>query len=248
MDPMSIMQLASVLGEKGEKSKGVMAMLGGGALMGLNALSSRRQQREAQRQLDALGQQAIPQYEVNPAVARLYSMANREIANPQGFMPAERAAYQANMARGLNTQFANARSMAGGSMSRALSGVLSGNQLAGYNQFAGQDAALARGQRNAAYSRLIGAANTMQGLQSQNVGTALSRRLRQEALLGQAIASQRAYRQNMWGGMGRDLFSAGVYKYMTGGQGGNDKVNPLLKRFAKFTPPSEFGDTPELPQ
>jgi len=141
-----------------------LAMMGLGAVSkGVGAVGSYFDQRRAQRQLDALGRQALPQYAVNPAVARIYAGAQREVASPEGFTGAERNAFMQNIASGLNTQAANARAIGGGSMSRAISGVLSGNQLGQYNQFAAQNAALARQNRNAAYSRLMGAANTMQG-------------------------------------------------------------------------------------
>lgn len=197
-----------------------LAMAGVGALSkGVGAISSYAQQRRAQRQLDELGRQAIPTYSVNPAIARIYSGALGEVARPEGYTGAERAAFQQNMARGLNTQAYNARSMGGGSMSRAISGALSGNQLGQYNQFAAQDAALARQNRNAAFSRLMGAANTMQSIGNQNTGVALNRRLRQEELLGQAIASQRAYRTNTLNSLGSDLMTAGTYGLMSGGFG-----------------------------
>lgn len=188
-----------------------LVMAGVGALSkGAGAVDSYFQQRKAQRQLDALGREALPMYSVNPAIARLYSGAVGEIARPEGYSGAERGMFQQNLARGLNTQAANARSMGGGSMSRAISGVLAGNQLNQLNQFAAQDAGLARQNRNAAYSRLMGAANTMQGIGNQNTSMLANRRLRQEELLGQAIASQRAYRTNALNSLGSDLLTAGT--------------------------------------
>ena len=198
-----------------------LAMMGIGAVAkGAGAVDSYFQQRKAQRQLDALGREALPMYSVNPAIARLYSGAVGEVARPEGYSGAERGMFQQNLARGLNTQAANARSMGGGSMSRAISGVLAGNQLNQLNQFAAQDAGLARQNRNAAYSRLMGAANTMQGIGNQNTSMLANRRLRQEELLGQAIASQRAYRTNALNSLGSDLTTAGTYGLMGGGFGG----------------------------
>lgn len=202
-----------------------LAMAGLGAVSkGVGAVGSYFDQRRAQRQLDALGRQALPQYAVNPAVARIYAGAQREVASPEGFTGAERNAFMQNIASGLNTQAANARAIGGGSMSRAISGVLSGNQLGQYNQFAAQNAALARQNRNAAYSRLMGAANTMQGISNQNTSMLANRRLRQEELLGQAIASQRAYRTNLLNSLGSDLTTAGTYGLM-GGMGETGSTN-----------------------
>jgi hypothetical protein len=208
-------------GMSGGQQLGLAGMGVGLGLKAIGGVASYFQQRDAQKRLDALGRQALPQYSVNPAIARIYSGALGDISNPQGYSGAERANFQQNIGRGLNTQAANARAMGGGSMSRAISGVLSGNQLGQYNQFAAQDAGLARQNKNAAYSRLMGAANTMQGVDNQNIGMAANRRFQQENLLGQAIASQRAYRQNLLGGVGSDLTSAGTYGLM-GYMDGND--------------------------
>jgi hypothetical protein len=198
-----------------------LGLMGIGAVAkGAGAVGSYFQQRKAQRQLDELGRQPLPMYSVNPAIARLYSGAVGEVARPEGYSGAERGMFQQNLARGLNTQAYNARSMGGGSMSRAISGVLAGNQLNQLNQFAAQDAGLARQNRNAAYSRLMGAANTMQGIGNQNTSMLANRRLRQEELLGQAIASQRAYRTNALNSLGSDLTTAGTYGLMGGGFGG----------------------------
>jgi hypothetical protein len=193
----------------------------GATAKGVGAIDSYSQQRKAQRQLDALGRQALPQYAVNPAIARIYSGALGDIANQQGFSGAERASFEQSLGRGLNTQAANARSIGGGSMSRAISGALSANQLGQYNQFAAQNASLARQNRNAAYSRLMGAANTMQSIQNQNVGMAANRRFQQENMLGQAIASQRAYRTNLLNSLGSDLTTAGTYGLMDSSGGGS---------------------------
>lgn len=212
-----------------------LVMAGVGALSkGAGAVDSYFQQRRAQRQLDALGRQPLPMYSVNPAIARLYSGALGEVARPEGYTGAERAAFQQNLARGLNTQAYNARSVGGGSMGRAISGALSGNQLGQYNQFAAQDAALARQNRNAAYSRLMGAANTMQGIGNQNIAMLANRRLRQEELLGQAIASQRAYRTNALNSLGSDLTTAGTYGLMSGGYTKGDFSN----LFGRKQPPA----------
>jgi len=100
--------------------------------------------------------------------------------------------------------------------------VLGGNQLNAYNTFAGQDAALARQYRNAAYSRLMGAGNTMQNIDNQNTQTALQRRLAQEQLLGNAISSNKAYQTNTLNGLGSDLMSVGAMGLE--GYGGGRKV------------------------
>jgi hypothetical protein len=107
--------------------------------------------------------------------------------------------------------------------------VLGGNQLNAYNTFAGQDAALARQYRNAAFSRLMGAGNTMQNIDNQNTQTALQRRLMQEQLLGNAISSNRAYQTNALNSLGSDLMSVGAMGI--GGGGGGMGIDPNLTSF-----------------
>lgn len=223
---------------------GALGKLYGVAEAGVNS-------RRARRQLSALGNEPLPTYTVNPAISRLYSGALGEAASPTGYTGAEKAAFRQNIASGLNTQAYNARSMAGGNMGRALAGVLSGNQLNAYNQFASQDAQLARSQRNAALSRLLGLSGTMQNVQNMNTQAALNRRLMQEQMLGQAISSNRAYRTGTLGSLGSDLLTGGIMTGMNGGFGLDRlgrKISPIVKQYLKYTPPSEWVDTPELPR
>jgi surface protein len=137
-------------------------------------------------------------------------------------------AFNQNMGRGLNTQRANAMNFSGGSGSRAINSVLGGNQLNAYNTFAGQDAALARQYRNAAFSRLMGAGNTMQNIDNQNTQTALQRRLKQEQLLGNAISSNRAYQTNALNSLGSDLMSVGAMGIGGYGGGGTEGLDNNL--------------------
>ena len=199
------------------------------ASQGVGALFSYLNQRDAQRQLDRLNKQPLPRYTVNPAVSRIYGGAMRGVAQPQGFTGAQRAMYNQDIAQGLNTQYSNARSMGGGSLSRAISGSLAGNRLNAYNQMAGQDAQLARQYQNAAYSRLLGAANTMQNIQNQNTSMDANRRLRQEELLGNAISSQRDFRRGMLGQFAGEMGTLGTYSLLDGSGYGYDRG---------FTPPA----------
>jgi hypothetical protein len=194
----------------------------GAASQGLGALFSYFDQQKAQDQLDALNKQALPRYSLNPAVSRIYGGSLRGVAQPQGFTGGQRAMYNQDIAQGLNAQYNNARSMGGGSLSRAISGSLAGNRLNAYNQMAGQDAQLARQYQNSAYSRMLGAANTMQGIQDRNVSTDLNRRMRQEELLGQAISSNRDYRRGMLNQFGREAMTLGG-KFALGAYGISDK-------------------------
>ena len=198
---------------------GLTAMGVGAASQGIGALFSYFNQRDAQRQLDELSKQPLPRYSVNPAVSRIYGGAMRGIAQPQGFTGGQRAMYNQDIAQGLNAQYNNARSMGGGSLSRAISGSLAGNRLNAYNQMAGQDAQLARQYQNAAYSRMLGAANTMQSVQDRNTAVDVNRRLQEENALADAITSNRDYRRNMLNQLGSELGTYGMYTALGYGKG-----------------------------
>jgi hypothetical protein len=76
-----------------------------------------------------------------------------------------------------------------------------------------------------------------------------NRRLRQEEMLGQAIASQRAYRNNTLNSFGSDLTTAGTYGLMSGNspfgklQFGEKRRLEKLKREVKFKPPTEYQES-----
>jgi len=201
----------------------------GGAAKLYGMYNAYQDEQDARNQLNRLNQQPVPKYNVNSAIARLYGGAANEVARPVGYTGAETNAFNQNMGRGLNTQRANAMNFSGGSGSRAINSVLGGNQLNAYNTFAGQDAALARQYRNAAYSRLMGAGNTMQSIDNQNTQTALQRRLMQEQMLGNAISSNKAYQTNTLNGLGSDLMSVGAMGI--GGGGGGEGINGGLSSF-----------------
>lgn len=212
-----------------------LLLAGGLASKAYGYYQSNQGEQDARNQLNRLNQQPVPKYNVNSAIARLYGGAANEVARPVGYTGAEINAFNQNIGRGLNTQRANAMNFSGGSGSRAINSVLGGNQLNAYNTFAGQDAALARQYRNAAFSRLMGAGNTMQNIDNQNTQTALQRRLMQEQLLGNAISSNRAYQTNALNSLGSDLMSVGAMGI--GGGGGVDEVGKTyLGRNSRISP------------
>ena len=129
---------------------GITSLGLGAVSQGIGALNSYLDQREAEKQLAKLSSTPLPRYSTNPAISRIYGGAMRGVAQPQGFTGGQRAAFNQDIAQGLNAQYNNARSMGGGSLSRAISGSLAGNRLNAYNQMASQDAQLARQYQNAA--------------------------------------------------------------------------------------------------
>ena len=233
-------------------------LLGAGLLSkGYGMYQAYQGEQDARNQLNRLNATPVPRYAINPAIARIYGGAAQGVANPQGFSGAEINAFKQNFNQGLNTQYRNALSVGGGSMSRAINSILGGNRLSAYNNFAGQNNQIMRANQNAAYGRLLGTANTMQNIDNQNTQTALQRRLMQEQLLGNAISSNRAYQTNTLNGLGTDLMSAGAMGLGGGGEatgkvsstGGiknpfvfNPRLN-LTNRFANYQTP-QTNNTP----
>lgn len=202
-----------------------------GAGVGLDAINFARSwydQNKAEDALNQLGRQPLPRYSVNPAINRLYASAQNQINSPIGLTAAEQAQYKTNIARGLNTQAYNAR--VGGGSSRAVTGALNANALGAYGNMQAQDANLRRQYVNSAYSRLLGAANTMQNTQDKNTQMDWNYRLQREQALGNAIRSNRNMQYGMLGNMGNDLMTAGVYSGMNprqvGGGGSRKWYNP----------------------
>lgn len=190
---------------------------------------SSQAQKRAQRQLDALNNQPIPQYGVDPAWKRYYQQATNQAANPMGFTGAETGSFQQNLARTLAAQRANATQLSGGNLGRAINSMNVGANVNALNTFAGQDAALRRQQQNAAYGRQAQGAGVFQNVGNMNTQTALSRRLMQEQALGNAIRQQRDYQQNTVSGIGGDLLGAGLTGLMYGGADKSTATNLPFK-------------------
>lgn len=184
-----------------------------------NYYQANKAQERAQKQLDELNRQPVPQYGVDPAWKRYYQQATNQAANPMGFTGAETGSFQQNLARTLAAQRANATQLSGGNLGRAINSMNVGANINGLNTFAGQDAALRRQQQNAAYGRQAQGAGVFQNVGNMNTQTALSRRLMQEQALGNAVRQQRDYQQNIVGGMSGDLLGAGVTGLLYGGRG-----------------------------
>ena len=84
----------------------------------------------------------LPNYGISPELQNAY---NTSQANAQyGFSPAEKIAYQQEIAHQQNTARQQALDIGGGQLAGTINGVLNGQRLTAANQFAGQDAALKR--------------------------------------------------------------------------------------------------------
>jgi hypothetical protein len=188
---------------------GGLAGLGvAGSLYGL--YNSSQAEKRAQRQLDALGRQALPKYGIDPAWTRYYQQASTQANSPVGFTGAETNSFQQNLARTLAAQRANATQLSGGNLGKAINSMNAGANVNALNTFASQDAALRRQQQNAAYGRQAQGAGVFQNVSNMNTQSLLQRRLMQEQALGNAIRQQRDYQRNTISGLGGDLLGAGT--------------------------------------
>ncbi len=208
-------------------------------------------QRRAEKRLDELSKQALPQYSATPQLQRYYSQALRESRTPQGFTPEQTAAFESGMGKTINARMAAARGMAGGQLNRAVRGTSIADQLASLNQFAAQDAAIARQNRMSALGRLGSATSQMQNLANQNVSNLYQRRMMTEQGLGAAIQQNRDIWQQAIGDTGSDLMSAGVkmygYENAYGDTGARSARNISKSSIDRSTRPEKFFD-PETRQ
>lgn len=84
----------------------------------------------------------MPNYGISPELQNAYNTSQANARH--GFSPAERIAYQQEIAHQQNTARQQALDIGGGQLSGTINGVLNGQRLTAANQFAGQDAALKR--------------------------------------------------------------------------------------------------------
>lgn len=209
-----------------------VGVAGAGAILkGVNMYNAGVEKDRANAELDRINKQPLPKYTANPALMSFYSKALNDVKNPQGFSAAERANFQSGMGRTMNTQFNNALTASGGNSARYIRNALTGSGLMAQNQFAAQDASLARQQQGMAYSRLGQATNQLQNLDNMNTQVGLNRRLMTEQALGGAVAQNKAFIANSMEGIGSDLMGMGAYGLMSGGMKFGAKPRPTYGSF-----------------
>lgn len=189
-------------------------------------VQANKERKKAQSQLDKLAKTPIPQYSVSPEVQSYYSQAASEAANPQGFSGAETAAFNQNVARNTNTQYANAVNRAGGQASQYIANLLNMNNLNAYNQFAAQGEGIRRGNRQAAFGRQAQGMSQIQNVNNMNTQSQLQRRLMVEQALGGTIAQQKQNIDNMWKGIGDTAGNVGGFAL--GGGFGAKNAQPTV--------------------
>ena len=233
----------------------VTAIAVGAGLKAVQGGMAYARERKAARQLRELSKQPLPQYSATPQLQRYYQQALQESRTPEGFTPEQRAQFQGQMGSAINARMAAARGMSGGQLGRAVRGTSIADKLTALNQFAAQDAAIARQNRMAALGRLGGATSQMQSLANQNVGNLYQRRMMTEQALGRAQQQNRDIWQQAIGDTGSDLMSAGTSMYAynkayptnpTGGTG-VEKTTTLPDLNMSFAPPVDDGRQYEMP-
>lgn len=196
-----IMQL---LGMGGGAQMGTAAVGGIQSILGLiNAIKLNRTPR--------------PEYQTLPEVTQ---SANRAEQRAQyGFSPTQTAAFQGNLGKAFNTDYANSRNMAGGNLAQALVGRQSGQRLGALNQFASDDAN--RMQSNIQYSDSL--RRFLQGENNRQTGQKIDYRMKDEAATGAMLSS----------GL-NNLGSAANSMYAMGGGGGGQQQAPQSSAPAGF--------------
>ena len=216
-----------------------LIMAGAGLVSkGYGAYEANKREKEANKQLAELAKKPYEKFKVNPLVQRYTQMGLRDIQSPQGFTGAEAAQFQQRIAAGQEAARRNALSLGGSSVSRAVQGSLGAANLAAQNQFAAQNAALARSQRNLGFSRFMQGAGVAQGVDQMNTQQELQRRMMLEQALGAASRQAADQQRAMIQGMGSDLFGAGV------GLAANEFAysdNPFGMSGAKGSAQSKYG-------
>lgn len=198
-----------------------LIMAGAGlATKGYGMYEANKREKEARRQLGELAKTPYAKYNVNPLVKRYTEMGMRDIQNPQGFTGAEAADFQSRIAAAQNAARQNAISLGGSSVSRAVGGALGAANLAAQNQFAAQNAALARQNRNLGFSRFMQGAGVAQNLQNMNTQNELNRRMMTEQAFGAAARQAADQKRAMISGLGSDLIGGAFNMYAMGQQGG----------------------------
>ena len=191
-----------------------LIMAGAGlAAKGYGIYEANKREKEAKRALANLAKTPYAKYGVNPLVKRYTDMGLRDIQNPQGFSGAETADFQSRIAAAQNAARQNAISLGGSSVARAVGGALGSANLAAQNQYAAQNAALARQNRNLGYSRFMQGAGIAQNIDNMNTQNELNRRMMTEQAYGAAARQAGDQQRAIVSGLGSDLIGGAFNLY-----------------------------------
>lgn len=162
------------------------------------------QTQRSKKALDELNKTPLPKYNITPEQLAAQQRAGQSYQRAQGlalggYTPAEKAAYQQNLAKANNTALYNARNVGGGQSSSAINGALGSQNLNALLNFASSDAALNR--QNIRYADQAGQYLDQTGQQITNqknlqTNIDIQRRLMQEQALGKALSEGRTNTAN----------------------------------------------------
>jgi hypothetical protein len=179
-----------------------------------------------------MSRQERPNYTVGPEQQRAYNLAQRR--SQFGFMPQQIGAFNQNLAAAQNTDFYNARNMAGGGLAQALSGAMTGRRLGSLNQFAAQDAA----QQERNISTLYGQAGQMQRQRNLATQQDIAYRMAKEQAAGQGL---KAGLTNIASGINANQALGLGFGGGSSGQSGNGTTYAGNAPWqAPMAPPSDF--------
>ena len=191
-----------------------LIMAGAGlAAKGYGIYEANKREKEAKKALADLAKTPYAKYGVNPLVKRYTEMGLRDIQKPQGFSGAETADFQSRIAAAQNAARQNAISLGGSSVARAVGGALGSANLAAQNQYAAQNAALARQSRNLGYNRFMQGAGVAQNIENMNTQNELNRRMMTEQAYGAAARQAGDQQRAIVSGFGSDLLGGAFNMY-----------------------------------
>lgn len=205
---LKVITLSKILLKMALTSAAILGTVGA-ATRAYSAYKSGQAEDQAQNNLNELYKTPAPRYKVNPRISGLYDQAIGEASNPQGYTGAQTTNFRQQLGQILKSRFTNATSLSGGNSSRAIAGVLGGQETDAINKFAAGNPT--NSNRLAALSRAGGYAHDFQSVDNNNTSQDINYRTRVENAYGNTIASQRNYRQNLLTSTGNDLIGTAGY-------------------------------------
>lgn len=202
-------------------------MLGMLMAYGAKAMTGVFQASRAQRGLNALSKQPMPQFKITPEQTTSYNRA--EELSRMGYTSGEKAALNQMLASDSNKAYRRATDIGGGSGARAIQGALGATRFNALNQLALNDAGLRR--QNIRYADQVG--STLSGQRNMETQRAFNYRMELERALGAAKTQGVENIANSLGGFGAN------YAYM--GQGATLN-NPFAGNGQQTTPPMYSGN------
>ena len=161
------------------------------------------------RRLRSLQNTPMDEYSVDPRWNKMYEMGLADASNPEGYGGAAVGNFRKMLSRSMRGRFGNALSMGGGP--RGINAVLAGQEGDALSNFYAGDEAIRRSNRQTGIGRMGTAASVSQSVRDRNTQQKLNYRMMLEQALGSSIRSNKDYINNMIGGLGSDLITAGAY-------------------------------------